>query len=260
VPVVSGQASCPLGDLAATTYDFGASYSGDSNYSSGSASVTGYAVSLALSSVSVMPSPTAPVVGQPVSFTATVTSGGSPVTGGTVQWLVDGTDDGSPVPVNGDGTASLGPVSGLATGSHTVEADFSDAGVYAASSQQVNLNVGQATPDVSLAVSPLAGSATVVTPVTLIADAVGVNGVATPGGSMSFTENGAPITACQKVGVTLGQASCLLDDLAADAYSFGAAYSGDDNYVAGSASITGYQVSLGQRRLARSPTSGPART
>jgi hypothetical protein len=244
VGAVSGQASCSLGDLAATSYDFGANYSGDSDYTSGSASVTGYVVSLAPSSVLVTPAPSAPVVGQPVSFTATVTSGGSPVTGGTVQWLVDGSDDGSPVPVNGNGIASLGPVSGLGTGSHTVEADFSDAGVYAASSQQITLDVGQATPGVSLAVTPSAGSATVVTPVTLIADAVGVAGVATPSGSFSFTENGAPITACQNVTVTLGQASCLLGDLAADTYSFGASYSGDDNYVSGSASTTGYQVSL----------------
>jgi len=67
-----------------------------------------------------------------------------------VQWLVDGSDDGSPVPVNGNGIASLGPVSGLGTGSHTVEADFSDAGVYAASSQQITLDVGQATPGATL--------------------------------------------------------------------------------------------------------------
>jgi hypothetical protein len=167
VAVTSGQASCPVGDLPATTYDFTATYSGDSNYASGAASVTGYQVSLAPSSVSVTAAPAAPVVGQPVTLTATVTSGSSPVAGGTVQWAVDGTGDGSPVPVNGLGVATFGPVSGLAAGQHTMETDFSDPGTYSGSSQQLTVDVGQATPGVSLTVSPQSGSATVITPVTL---------------------------------------------------------------------------------------------
>jgi hypothetical protein len=244
VAVTSGQASCPVGNLPATSYDFSATYSGDSNYGSGAASVTGYQVSLAPSQVSVTAAPTAPVVGQPVTFTAAVSSGADPATAGTVQWVVDGTDDGSPVPVNALGIATLGPVSGLAAGQHTVEADFSDPGTYSGSSQQITIDIGQATPGVSLTASPQSGSATVITPVSLTATLVGVAGVAAPSGSVSFSQDGAPISACQDVTVTSGQASCSLGDLAAGGYSFGADYLGDSNYIAGSASITGYQVSL----------------
>jgi hypothetical protein len=253
VAVTSGQASCPVGDLPPTTYDFDASYSGDSNYASGAASVTGYQVILAPSQVSVTAAPTAPVVGQPVTFTATVTSGPSPATAGTVQWVVDGTDDGSPVPVNGLGIATLGPVSGLAPGQHTVEADFADPGTYSGSSQQVTIDIGQATPGVSLTVSPQSGSGTVITPVSLTATLVGVAGVAAPSRSVSFTQDGAPISACQDVTLTSGQASCSLGDLAAGDYSFGADYLGDSNYLAGGASITGYQVNLLPSQVAITP-------
>jgi hypothetical protein len=94
VTVASGQASCSLGDLAAGAYSFGADYVGDSNYLAGSASITGYQVNLLPSQVTITPGITGPVFGQPIGFTAAVTSGGGPVTGGTVQWLIDGTDAG----------------------------------------------------------------------------------------------------------------------------------------------------------------------
>ena len=66
----------------------------------------------------------APVWGQPVSFTATVTAAGKPVTSGTVQWSVNGTQAGAPVPVGADGTASLGPLTNLAVGTDQITADY----------------------------------------------------------------------------------------------------------------------------------------
>jgi Bacterial Ig-like domain (group 3) len=76
-------------------------------------------------------SPGSPVVGQPVSVSATV----HPVPdGGTVQFSVDGVNVGAPVPVDpSTGTASLPPTSSLSVGSHAVSASYSGTTDFAAS-------------------------------------------------------------------------------------------------------------------------------
>ena len=75
--------------------------------------------------------------GQPVTFTATVT----PTTGsgetGTVQFVIDGVNAGSPVTLN-NGTASYTAPT-LATGTHTVVADYSgDSNFQASQSNQIS--------------------------------------------------------------------------------------------------------------------------
>jgi hypothetical protein len=76
-------------------------------------------------------SPTSPVFGQPVSFSATV----QPVPdGGTVQFSIDGVNVGAPVPVDpSTDRASLPPVPSLAAGTHTVSASYSGTTDFAAS-------------------------------------------------------------------------------------------------------------------------------
>lgn len=68
-------------------------------------------------------SPNPSNVGQSVTFTATVTSGGSPVTAGTVQFSEGATALGAPVTVAADGTATL-TTSTLAAGTHTITASY----------------------------------------------------------------------------------------------------------------------------------------
>jgi Bacterial Ig-like domain (group 3)/Putative Ig domain len=242
VTISGSQAQCSLGDLSAGTHSFGASYGGDTNYETVTGSVTGYSVSKLTSSEQITANPSSPDFGEGVSFTDTVTTDGNPVTGGTVQWLVDGTDSGSPVTVGSDGTASLGPIADLSVGSHTIEADYSGSDQDTATTAQTSINVGQAAPALDLAASPSSG-ATVATPVTLTATVIGVAGVATPTGSVSFTVNGSPAS-CGSVTVSGSQAQCSLGDLPANTYSFGASYSGDGNYEPTSGSLVSYGVSL----------------
>jgi hypothetical protein len=242
ITITGSQAQCSLGDLPSGIYSFGASYGGDSNYFTTAAALTGYSVSLLTTSEIITPADSSSAYGSPVTFTATITTGGNPVDGGTVQWLVDGTDSGSPVTVGSDGTVTLGPLADLPVGSDTVEADYSGSAQDAATTDQTQITVGQAFPAVELAASPTSG-ATVDTPVTLTATIVGAAGAAAPTGSVSFRVEGSSLS-CTSVTVSGSQAQCALGDLPAGTYTLVASYSGDTNYQGASGLVTGYQVSL----------------
>src|SRR5207302_5307217 len=72
-------------------------------------------------------SPPAPVYGQAVTFTATVSA--APVVAaptGTVQFQVDGVNFGAPVSLVGGGATSA-PDSALAAGNHTITAIYANA-------------------------------------------------------------------------------------------------------------------------------------
>jgi hypothetical protein len=240
VTISGGQAQCSLGDLSAGSHNFTAAYSGDTNYNRATAGLFLYPVSQLTSSETITAQPPSPSVGQGVTFTATVTANGSPVSGGTVQWLVDGSDSGSPVPVTSDGTATLGPVTGLSVGQHTIEADYSGSDQDTATSVQTNITIGHATPAVELSAAP-ASNATVATPVTLTATLVGVAGVAAPTGSVAFTVDG-QAASCGTVTISGSTAQCALGDLAAGSHDFGASYGGDTNYTTATGSLSGYSV------------------
>lgn len=71
-------------------------------------------------------SPNPSRTGDPVTFTATVTSAGSPVTAGTVAFSIGGTPVGSSIPVNASGQAML-TTSTLPEGTHSLSAVYSGA-------------------------------------------------------------------------------------------------------------------------------------
>ena len=229
VPVSDGSATCALGSLPAGTYDFGASYSGDSNYLTGSAgSVTGYAVSLVPTQASVTSSVSSPVFGQPVSFTATVSDSASLPVGGSVQWLVDGSDSGAPVPVNSSGAATLGPLSSLSVGTHTIEADYSGSATLAASSFQTMVVVGPAATATSVSVAASALTATVTTQ---------SPGSGTPTGTVSFEVNGSPVGSAPLVAsATAGTATATLDYASSGAETVAASYGGGTDFQQSSGS------------------------
>jgi hypothetical protein len=96
---------------------------GDSNFNS-APQVTESVTALKASTLTAVTSSLNPsVVGQNVTFTATVTStAGTPT--GTVQFKIDGVNVGSPVTLNGSGAAQL-TTNSLSPGPHTVAADYS---------------------------------------------------------------------------------------------------------------------------------------
>jgi uncharacterized delta-60 repeat protein len=92
-------------------------------------------------STSLVSSVTTSTYGQSVSFTVTVTIGGSPVSSGTIE-LLDGTANIASGSVNGNGQFSFTTTS-LVTGAHTITAQFSAPGL-SPSSSVVNLQVNPA--------------------------------------------------------------------------------------------------------------------
>jgi predicted extracellular nuclease len=76
--------------------------------------------------------------GQPITFTATVSSSGSPVTTGTVAFTEGSATLGGPIALDGNGHASF-TTNALMPGTHTVTAEFSGAGPLQPSSGDVQV-------------------------------------------------------------------------------------------------------------------------
>src|SRR5262249_50823046 len=87
----------------------------------------------AATSTAVTSSANPSTVGGPVRFTAPVSGPAGTSPDGTVQFIVDGRPLGAPVAVVG-GSATSGPVSTLALGSHPVTANYSGSGSFLPSS------------------------------------------------------------------------------------------------------------------------------
>ncbi len=98
-----------------------------------------------VASVAIVPSVAAPIYGQALTFTATVSpvSSGEPTPGGTVQFQVDGVNLGQAVTlVNGVATSIA--TSTLGAGSHNVTAVYSGDKSYAANSGNRGVTVAKA--------------------------------------------------------------------------------------------------------------------
>ncbi|MGA8029093.1 MAG: Ig-like domain repeat protein [Bryobacteraceae bacterium] len=88
-------------------------------------------------------------VGESVTFTATVTSGGNPISDGTVTFKENGTVLSGPTAVNGSGQATF-QTSSLSEGIHTITANYSGvSGTFNVSSGSVTIEIDTATTNPS---------------------------------------------------------------------------------------------------------------
>jgi uncharacterized protein len=118
----NGQAAFTTSALGPGPHAITATYSGTPAFDGSSASVTqnvGAAPSQTVLASSVNPSG----FGQPVTFTATVSSLGAPVTQGSVVFLEGATVLAGPLPLDAGGHAAFS-TSSLAVGSHAITADY----------------------------------------------------------------------------------------------------------------------------------------
>ncbi|HKB01463.1 MAG TPA: FG-GAP-like repeat-containing protein, partial [Gemmataceae bacterium] len=104
--------------------------------------------------------------GQPVTFTATVTSQAGTVTGGTVTFLNNGVPIGTPVSLS-NGQAQV-TTSSLTAGNHTITATYSGAPGFAGSSHQVTqvVNAPGPAPTVTINQAAAQPDPTTVSPIT----------------------------------------------------------------------------------------------
>jgi hypothetical protein len=229
-------ASCTTSALIAGTHSVKGTYSGDaSNQGSSSASLS-QTVNGAGSSTGIATSLTPSVVGNSVTFTATV-SGASPT--GTVNFKDGSTSIAScsAAVVSGSGnvrTASCA-TSGLAAGSHSVSAVYSgDASNGTSSSPSLAQAVNKASASTSLSSS--ANPSALGASVTFTASITGFN----PGGTVNFTDGAATITGCGAVALSgsgnTRTAQCTTSGLTAGTHSIKAAYAGDANNASSTSS------------------------
>lgn len=91
--------------------------------------------------ITVAATPTSTAVGQPATFTATVTSGSLPVVQGTVIFKEGATVLAGPTPLSASGQASFNTAA-LTVGAHTITAEYSGATLFNPASGNTLLSVG----------------------------------------------------------------------------------------------------------------------
>ena len=229
----SGTATCAQTYSSTGAETTTATYSGDPN-TLGSAGQAAVSINPASSSTSLSASTTTPVVGQPVTYTASVvveapdTNGPSPT--GTVTFTNGTATICSSVPLSSSGTATCAQTYS-STGAETLSATYSGDANTLGSPGSATVTVGQAATSTSLSASP--GSASFGQVVTLTAQ-VAASAPSTagplPSGTVAFAVDGQPVGG--PVSLNAGEAqSQPITDLAPGTHQLTATYSGDANYT-----------------------------
>ena len=217
----------------------------------GNTTMTGWSLTFTLApaatTTTVTSSADPSVFGQPVTFTATVSTAGLGTPTGNVQFFDGASPIGGPVALNVSGQAQL-TTSSLSVGNHTITAQYAGdvPSGFNASSGGLNTNpqtVNQASTSTVLT-SNQANPAGTGIPVTFTATVSPVApGAGTRTGTVTFSRNGSPI--CSNVAINAsGQATCTITFTIAGNYNITAVYSGDTNFTA-STSLTFVQQIVG---------------
>lgn len=171
--------------------------------------------------------------GQAVTFTATVTAGGSPVTTGSVAFTDGGTTLAAGVALDASGTATL-TTSALSAGTHPIVADYSGAPAFTASTSNALSQVVDLAPTSTVITSSLNPS-NVGQTVTFTAT-VSASGGPVATGNVAFADGGTTLAA----GVALdasGTATFTTSALTAGAHSITASFAETAVYAASSATL-----------------------
>ncbi len=242
-----GTATLTTSALTAGTHTINADYSGTLTLGESADDIT-QVVNLVTSTTVLTSSPNPSLVGDSVTFTATVTSGGAPVTAGSVQFTDGSTNLGTPVTVAVGGTATL-TTSALTAGSHRIHANYSGTATVGESSDDVTQVVNLVTSTTVLTSSPNPS---------LVGDSVTFTATVTSGGApattgdVRFSVDGTNV-ATVAVSAT-GQAQYTTDTLSAGTHRVVATYLGTAAIATSSDDLD--QV-VGQQASSTAVTSSP---
>jgi uncharacterized repeat protein (TIGR01451 family) len=254
-----GTVTLTLTTLGPGDHQLTATYEGDGSVSSSStAAAVSQAVNPSGSSVALASSVNPSLVGQPVTFTASVTAiapgGGTPT--GTVAFRADGTDLAGCSAVALSGGSATCATSTLAVGGRAITAGYGGSASYQASSGSLTQSVGPASTATTLAATP--SPSTLGAPVTLTAAVTAVApGGGTPAGTVTFREGGALLGSAALDGSGVATLSGLTT-LSRGDHALTASYGGSPSHLA-SAGAASLAVGQGTTAVAVASSLNPSR-
>lgn len=206
--------------LSVGTHPITAAYSGTTDLAESSASLD-QVVNRATSTTALASSVNPSDVGESVTFTATVTAGGSPLTTGSVQFAVDGTDAGAAVAVSAAGQATF-TIGTLTAGTHEIAATYGGTTSYEPSADDLEQVVEKFATTTTLvsSVNPSDFAESVTFTATVTSD-----GAPASGGTVQFSDGGAPLGAPAPVAAD-GTTTLTTAALTVGSHPIRAAYSG----------------------------------
>jgi subtilisin-like proprotein convertase family protein len=228
----SGQATFTTSSLPAGTHAVQANYTGTAALAASTGAVS-QQVDVAATSTAVASSANPSLVGAPVTFTATVTSGGNPVTTGTVAFTEGATTLEPNVALDGSGQATF-TTSSLTAGSHPITATYSGTAALGASDDTVTQVVQKAATDTTLGSS--LNPSVVGQPVTFTAT-VTSDGNPVTTGTVAFTEGATTLEPNAALDGS-GQATFTTSSLTAGSHPITATYNGTDALETSSDGVT----------------------
>jgi hypothetical protein len=240
----SGQAVYPAGALSVGSHEVTASYSGDPIFRISTGSLAESIVSPTTTAIESSLEPS--ILGQAVTFTATVTAATGPTPTGTVTFTHGGVA--YPAVSLVDGVASLTTSADLTVGAHTIRAVYSGTSTDAPSESAglVETVLSPTTTALASAADPSAPGAAV----TLTATVSAASG-AVPTGTVTFTHGGVAYPA---VALNGGVATYSAAGLGAGSHTIRAVYSGSATDAAStSAPLTQVVLVATSTALAASP-------
>src|SRR5579871_6118266 len=251
-------ASFTTSTLTMGNHTITASYAGDANFAASTSSPITQTVGKSATTTALVSTASATVWGQSVTFTATISASGSPT--GLVTFS-DGTAIFAQVGLMtsaGKSTASI-TVSGLAVGSHTINAAYAGDGNFQASTAAVMQTISKATSTtlVTSSATPSVLGQSVSFKTTI--------GVAAPGGGMPTgtvqfqidgTNAGSPVNISTTNGFTT--ASLSTATLAVGSHTITVSYSGDSNFTPSTSATFTQTVTKASSSTAVAVSTNPA--
>jgi len=234
--VSSGSASCntpvePLG-----TYPVTAAYGGDTNYAGATATTT-FTITTIATALSASAAPASTVYSNTVQLTGSGLPAGAT---GTVIFTAGASTLCSASVVAGLASCATGV---LDVGSYTVTATYGGDSSYAGSVASTGFTITQATTTTTLSSSanPAVTGQAITFTATVARDAPATGA---PSGTVTFSDNGTTIPGCLNVPVVQGVATCSTTYMNVGSATIAAAYSGDANDVASTASTLNQTVAM----------------
>src|SRR5690242_7554402 len=249
--LVGGSASFSTTNLPAGPHSNTAGYNGDSNYSGSGSSPVSQTVNQAGTTISVSSSNNPSILGQNVTFTATVSA---PAASGTVAFYDGATALGSSILTGGKASVAT---STLSAGSHSITASYSGDTNYSGSNSPTltqTVNSGLISTTTSLTSSP--NPSIYGQPVTLTATVRPSSGTGTPTGSVTFMDGATSLGSAPLSG---GNASLPVSSLTAGSHSIAAVYGGDTNYSGSTSSTLLHSVNKANTTTTLTSSSDPSR-